>query len=62
MGELVGYILEPVEGYYDVEEDIKCVEASIWMVSSSGQFSITAYIEPLLYKSDGSTQLLFGRM
>lgn len=49
LGQEIGYILE--SGYY--VEGTKYVEASVWQVSSSGHFLISANIEPLLYKGGG---------
>jgi len=49
LGEEVGYILQP--SYF--VEGTKYVNAYQWSVSNSGSFSISANIQPLLYKGKG---------
>jgi hypothetical protein len=49
LGEEVGYILPPS---YSVD-GTKYVNAHQWSVSNSGSFSISANIQPLLYKGKG---------
>lgn len=56
LGDEAGYILKPPpQGarYDTVEMNYKYVVASTWSVSNSGSFSISANIQPLLYKGKG---------